>query len=66
MTKLMAGIVAVTLAGCGVETATTAASGAAIKQREIEDGKKSLTQVERSVGQSIEQMQQRAGADADK
>ena len=66
MQKLMIGIVAVALAGCGVETASTAATGAAIKKQEIEDGKKTMTQVESKVGAAVEQMQQRAEKDAEK
>ena len=54
------------LIGCGVETATTAATGAAIKKQEIEDGKKTMTQVQSKVGAAVEQMQQRAEKDADK
>jgi uncharacterized protein YgiM (DUF1202 family) len=53
------------LAGCGVETASTAATGAAIK-KEVEEGRKTMSQVEQKVGQSVEQMQQRAAQDADK
>jgi hypothetical protein len=60
------GIAAIALAGCGVEVASTAATGAAIKKQEIEDGKKTMSQVEQKVGQSVEQMQQRATKDADK
>ena len=54
------------LAGCGVETASTAATGAAIKKQEVEEGRKTMSQVEQKVGQSVEQMQQRAVQDADK
>ena len=66
MQKLMIGIVALALAGCGVETASTAATGAAIKKQEVENGKKTMTQVESKVGAAVEQMQQRAEKDADK
>jgi len=54
------------LTGCGVETATTAATGAAIKKREVEEGKKTMEQVQKKVGEAVEQMQQRAEKDADK
>jgi hypothetical protein len=66
MHKFVIGIIALALAGCGVETATTAATGAAIKKQEIEDGKKTMTQVESKVGAAVEQMQQRAQSDAEK
>lgn len=48
------------LAGCGVETATTAATGAAIKAKEIEEGKKTEEQMRQKIGQAMEQAQQRA------
>ena len=54
------------LAGCGVETATTAATGAAIKQQEVEAGKKTMAGVESKVGAAVDQMQQRAEKDAEK
>lgn len=54
------------LAGCGVETATTAATGAAIKKQEVEEGKKTMDRVQQKVGQAMEQMQQRADKDAEK
>ena len=54
------------LAGCGVETATTAATGAGIKKQEVEEGRKTMTGVEQKVGQAVDQMEQRAAKDADK
>lgn len=66
MPKIIIGFVAIALAGCGVETATTAVTGAAIKKQEVEEGKKTMTQVENKVGQAVDQMQQRAEKDADK
>jgi hypothetical protein len=66
MHKLFVMFTLAALAGCGVETATTAATGAAIKQQEIEQGKKSMTGVENKVGAAVEQMQQRAAKEADK
>ncbi len=66
MRKLIVVIVVFALAGCGVETVTTAATGAAIKKQEIEEGKKTMNQVEQKVGQAMEQVQQRAEKDADK
>jgi NifU-like protein involved in Fe-S cluster formation len=66
MDKLIVVAALAALAGCGVETATTAATGAAIKKQEIEEGRKTMTQVEQKVGQAVDQMQQRAAKDADK
>jgi len=48
------------MAGCGVETATTAATGAAIKKAEAEQGKKTLEQSQQRVEQAAQQIQQRA------
>ncbi|OGA26078.1 MAG: hypothetical protein A3I02_00025 [Betaproteobacteria bacterium RIFCSPLOWO2_02_FULL_67_26] len=57
------------LAGCGVETATTAATSAAIKQQEVDQGKKTMEQAKQKVEQAAQQVQSRAeqtGAAADK
>ena len=48
------------LAGCGVETATTAATGAAIKKKEVEEGKKTQERAQQKIDQAMDQMQQRA------
>lgn len=66
MRKFVPGVVALALAGCGVETASTAATGAAIKKQEVEQGKKTMTGVESKVGAAVDQMEQRARSDADK
>ena len=50
----------VTLAGCGVETATTAATGASIKKQEMEEGKKTQERASQRIEQMKDQMQQRA------
>jgi len=57
------------LAGCGVDTATTAATGAAIKKAEVEAGKKSLEQMQHKLEQAARQVDERAqrsGEAADK
>ena len=54
-------LVAVLAAGaCGVETATTAASGAAIKKQELEQGRKTMEQMQQKIDQTNQQAQQRA------
>jgi hypothetical protein len=53
---------AAALAGCGVETAGTAATAAAIKKQELEQGKKTLEQAQQKVQQSVELEQSRAAA----
>lgn len=54
------------LAACGVETATTAATGAVIKKQEVEEGKKTMERSQAKVEDAMQQMQQRAEKDADK
>jgi hypothetical protein len=48
------------LAGCGVDTATTAATGASIKKREVEEGKRTQERTGQRIEQMQDQMQQRA------
>jgi len=48
------------LAGCGVDTATTAATGASIKKQEMEEGKRTQDRAQQKIEQMQEQMQQRA------
>lgn len=43
------------LTACGVETATTAATAAAVKKQEIEQGKKSMEKMQQDIGQAMEQ-----------
>ena len=50
----------IALAGCGVEIATTAATVATAKKQEIEQGKKTMEQMQQSIGKSMEQTQQSA------
>ena len=45
------------MAGCGVETATTAATGAAIKKQEMEQGKQTMQQAQQKVDQATQQME---------
>ena len=60
MRPIIALIAAVALAGCGVETATTAATVAAAKKQEIEQGKKTMEQMQQNIGKAMEQTQQSA------
>jgi uncharacterized protein YceK len=48
------------LAGCGVETASTAATAGALKKQEIEQGQKTMEQVTGRVGEAMSQAQQRS------
>ena len=58
MKLIIALFAAAALAGCGVETASTAATAAALKKQELEQGKKNMEQAQKKIGQSMEQMQQ--------
>ena len=49
-----------------VTAATTAATGAAIKKNEVEEGKKTMTGAESKVNAAVDQMQQRAEKDESK
>jgi hypothetical protein len=53
------------LAACGSETATTAATGAAIRKQEVEEGKKTMERARVEVGRAMEQAQQRAARDGE-
>jgi hypothetical protein len=60
MKHLISAIFMIALAGCGVETATTAATGASIKKQEMEEGKRSQERAQQRIDQMQEQMQNRA------
>lgn len=49
------------LAGCGVETATTAATGAAIKKQEIEQAKKTQDDAKQKLDQAMQRRADQAG-----
>jgi NifU-like protein involved in Fe-S cluster formation len=51
---------ALAVSGCGVESASTAATAAAIKQKELEAGKKTMQEAEKQIGQSMQQLQENA------
>jgi hypothetical protein len=54
------------LAACGVETASTAATSAAIKKQELDQGKQSMERAQEKINQSVELQQQRAADGAEK
>ena len=54
------------LAGCGVETAGTAATAAAAKKQELEAGKQTMQQFQQKLDQANAVGQQRAEQAADK
>ena len=66
MKKLIAIFAIAALAGCGVETATTAATGAAIKKQEVEEGKKTMERAQQKIDEAMQQTQQRAEKDGER
>ena len=54
------------LAACGVESAGTAATAAAIKKQELESGKKTMEQAQQKIDAALQAQQQRADGDAEK
>ena len=61
--KLLAAIAsAAMLAGCGVETATTAATAASIKKQELEQGQKTMQQMQQKIDGAMQQVQERAAS----
>lgn len=48
------------LTGCGADTATSAATGAAIKQQEITQGERTRERAQQKIDAAVEAMQQRA------
>jgi curli biogenesis system outer membrane secretion channel CsgG len=60
MKTLLAAIALATLAACGVETATTAATVAEAKRREMEQAKKTLDMAKQKIEAASQQTQQSA------
>lgn len=54
------------LAGCGIETAATAAASAEIKRREMEQAKKTLEQAKQKIEPNTQQSMERAAQSDDK
>lgn len=55
-----------TLAACGVETASTAATAGALKKQEIEQGQQTMEQARQRIDAATQQLQQRADQAAEK
>ncbi len=60
MKSLISGFIFLMLAACGVETAGTAATAAALKKQEVEQGRQTLQQVQQKLDQAAQQTAQRA------
>jgi hypothetical protein len=52
--------ITLSLSACGVETVGTAATGATIKKQELEQGRKTMEQMQQKIDQAGQQSQQRA------
>ena len=65
MKWIIAALAAGALAGCGVETATTAATVATMKKQEIEQGKKTMDSMTQKIGVAVGQMQESAQKEQD-
>jgi curli biogenesis system outer membrane secretion channel CsgG len=59
-------LLAAMLAACGIETATTAATSAEIKRREMEQAKKTLDQAKQKIEQNTQQLMQGAAQSEEK
>jgi hypothetical protein len=67
MKTLLVIVATAALAGCGVDSMSAAATAAAIKKQELEQGQKTMQQAQQKVDAAMQQVQQRAAdADADK
>ena len=53
-------VLAASLAACGIETATTAATSAEIKRREMEQAKKTMEAAKQKIEQNTQQSLERA------
>ena len=62
MKTLLTIAAAVALTGCGVETASTAATAASIKKQELQEGQKTMQRSQEKIDGAVQQMQQRAGS----
>jgi len=50
------------LAGCGLDTATSAATAGSIKKQELQEGQKTMQRAQEKIDAATQQMQQRAGS----
>ena len=66
MKMLCTALAIAALSGCGVETATTAATSAEIKRREMDQAKQTMEQAKQKIEQSVQQTAERASQMEDK
>jgi hypothetical protein len=59
MKVLLPVLLSIALSACGLETASTAATAAALKKQELEQGKKTMEQVQKGLDQANQQARER-------
>jgi curli biogenesis system outer membrane secretion channel CsgG len=64
MKPILAVVAVAALAGCGVDTATSAATAGSIKKTELQEGQRTLQRAQQKIDAAAEQMQQRANTTA--
>jgi NifU-like protein involved in Fe-S cluster formation len=62
MKTLLVIAVMAALTGCGVETASAAATAASIKKQELQEGQKTMERAQQKIDNAVQQVQQRAGS----
>jgi cellobiose-specific phosphotransferase system component IIA len=65
MKRILAVIAIAALSGCGLDTLGAAASSAALKKQQLEQGKKTMEQAQQQLDQALELQQKRAEPAAD-
>ncbi len=65
MRVLIAIVATAVLAGCGLDTATSAATAASLKKQEIQNGQRTMQQAQQKIDGAMQQEQQRAASAAD-
>lgn len=60
MRRLIAVLAVAALTGCGAETATTAATGAAVKKQELEQGERTRERAQERIDDAVDAMSRRA------
>jgi uncharacterized membrane protein (DUF106 family) len=62
MKTLFVILAAAALTGCGVEAVGSAATAAAIKKQELQEGQKTMQQSQQKIDAAVQQMQNRAAS----
>lgn len=59
MKPVIAAVAVCLVAGCGADTMSAAATAAALKKQEVEQGRKTMEQAEKKIAQAMVQAEQR-------